>query len=91
MDWSTLYGPEQQPTPEAIDRYIGSKLWHEINAVLQTRYKVSPLLSYSKYSAQPGWNVKYKKVAKPCARSIRWRASSLHSLRSAIRSLKKWS
>ena len=64
MDWSTLYGPEQQPDPEAIEDYIGSKLWSEINTALQTRYKVAPLLSYSRCSAQPGWNVKYKKGGK---------------------------
>jgi len=64
MEWSALFGPEQQPTPEAIEDYISSELWHEMNDEIAARYKVAPLLSYSKCSAQPGWNVKYKKGGK---------------------------
>lgn len=64
MEWSALFGPEQQPTLEEIDGYIGNAWWREINTALQTGYKVQPFLSYSKCSAQPGWNVKYRKGGK---------------------------
>ena len=64
MDWITRFGPENQPSYEDIDNFINSELWREINTALQTSYKISPLMSYSKCSAQPGWNVKYKKGGK---------------------------
>lgn len=64
MEWSNLFGPDTQPNLEDIDEFINNKLWRELNDVLQKAYKVSPKVEYSKCSAQPGWNVKYKKGGK---------------------------
>lgn len=64
MEWNTLFGPDSQPTFGDIGKFINNELWHEINTALQTSYKVSPKIEYSKCSAQPGWNVKYKKGGK---------------------------
>ena len=64
MEWNTLYSESTQPTLEDIDKYINSALWEELNTHLQDTYKVKPQLSYSKCTAQPGWNVKYKKSGK---------------------------
>lgn len=38
--------------------------WKEINDYIQQKYQVSPKISYSKCSAQKGWNVKYQKSSK---------------------------
>lgn len=64
MEWNLRFPAERQPSFEDIEKFIGNGLWLELNAALQAGYKVSPLLSYSKCSAQPGWNVKYKKGGK---------------------------
>lgn len=64
MEWSKLFEQSRQPAFEDIDEYINNGLWQELNSVLQATYGVKPALSYSKCSAQPGWNVKYKKGGK---------------------------
>jgi len=61
MEWSALYGQEKEPTPEEIRGYINSGLWEDLNAFLQNTYKVSSKTTYSRCSAQRGWNVKYQK------------------------------
>lgn len=38
--------------------------WLELNAHLQEVYSAKPQITYSKCSAKPGWNVKYKKSGK---------------------------
>ncbi len=38
--------------------------WQEINAFIQQKYGVSPKVTYSKCTAQQGWNVKYQKSGK---------------------------
>lgn len=38
--------------------------WREINTFIQQNYQISPQVTYSKCSAQKGWNVKYKKSGK---------------------------
>jgi len=64
MEWNLLFGAERQPSLNDIEKFINNGLWQELNTALQTAYKVSPQLSYSKCSAQPGWNIKYKKGGK---------------------------
>jgi len=64
MEWNLLFGANNQPSFEDIEKYISNGLWRELNAALQAGYRVSPQLSYSKCSAQPGWNVKYRKGGK---------------------------
>ena len=38
--------------------------WQDINTFIQQNYQVSPKVTYSKCSAQKGWNVKYQKSGK---------------------------
>lgn len=38
--------------------------WREINAFIQQTWQVKPKVTYSKCSAQKGWNVKYQKSGK---------------------------
>ncbi len=63
MEWSEL-AEDNQPTPEMIGQFINSGLWKEINSFLQDTYGVQPQYSYSRCSAQRGWNVKYRKGGK---------------------------
>ncbi|RYD03610.1 hypothetical protein N752_18730 [Desulforamulus aquiferis] len=54
------------PTYEDICCYMNKAVqegWQEMNAFIQQSYKASPKLAYSKCSAKPGWNIKYKKQA----------------------------
>lgn len=49
---------------EEISTYIKEPAltwWREINAFIQEKYRVLPKVTYSKCSAQKGWNVKYQK------------------------------
>jgi len=64
MNWSELYTAENRPAPEEISAFIGNDLWREMNDFLQRTYGVGPQTAYSGCSAQPGWNVKYKKGGK---------------------------
>lgn len=64
MQWSKKFDMANQPSFEEIDAFIASELWQELNSALQGSYSVKPALSYSKCTAQPGWNVKYKKSGK---------------------------
>lgn len=62
--WSEQYGPGAAPTEEQISAFINNKLWHDLNSYLQQAYDVKPRYSYSRCSAQMGWNVKYQKSGK---------------------------
>lgn len=64
MDWNELYGADNRPTLDEISDFIHNNLWHEMNDFLQRTYSVEPQMSHSICSAQPGWNVKYKKSGK---------------------------
>lgn len=64
LDWNTLYGCDREPTLAEISGFINSSHWEALNAYLQDSYHTQPKLSYSKCSAQPGWNVKYSKSGK---------------------------
>lgn len=64
MSWDNLFRENRQPTFEEINGFIANPLWQELNAYLQDTYKVCPKLSYSKCSAQRGWNIKYQKSGK---------------------------
>ena len=50
-----------KPSMETIDAYVSSDLWIELRTLLETDYQSSPLIEFSKCSAQHGWNIKYKK------------------------------
>lgn len=66
MEWSELYGSSREPDDENIRAFIGASepLWKELKSYLEDTYQVSSKMSYSKCSAQPGWNVKYRKGGK---------------------------
>jgi len=64
MEWSKLYVQANEPSLKDVSDYIHNELWQELNSSFQETYGVKPALSYSKCSAQPGWNVKYKKGGK---------------------------
>lgn len=62
--WNELYNSDNEPTMGNIKTYVNTDLWGKLCNYLETQYKVSPNIEYSKCSAQPGWNVKYKKSNK---------------------------
>ncbi|HHV30621.1 MAG TPA: DUF3788 domain-containing protein [Clostridium sp.] len=66
MQWSELFNIDHQPSYEDIKGFIGERepLWSELLSYIELRYQVQPKMSYSKCSAQPGWNVKYQKSSK---------------------------
>ncbi|WMJ89016.1 DUF3788 domain-containing protein [Anaerocolumna sp. MB42-C2] len=64
MEWSLLYGSDNQPASGQIDEYVNNELWQNLNTYLQDTYQILPKLSYSRCSMQPGWNVKYQKSGK---------------------------
>lgn len=64
MSWANTYGAAVQPTEQEIASYVASPFWAEMNTFLQKSYAAAPTYSYSKCSAQPGWNVKYQKAGR---------------------------
>lgn len=64
MEWSKLYGPDSMPESGKISGFIDSPLWGEINKFLRDTYGAEPKVTYSRCSAQMGWNVKYQKGGK---------------------------
>ena len=51
------------PSNEGIIEHLGEAKsnWDELTAYIEEAYRVKPQIAYSKCSAQPGWNIKYKK------------------------------
>ncbi|MDF2567455.1 MAG: hypothetical protein K0R90_911 [Oscillospiraceae bacterium] len=64
MDWHTLYNQDNPPSVEETSQFVGNPLWENLNDYIQSAYQLKPKFSYSKCSAQPGWNVKYQKSGK---------------------------
>lgn len=66
MEWNLLYGSDREPETEHIRSFVGkaAPLWDELQAYLEDAYRIPMKMSYSKCSAQPGWNVKYQKGGK---------------------------
>lgn len=66
MNWSELFNANQQPSYEDIKEFIGQGeiFWSELLLYIDFRYQVQPKMTYSKCSAQPGWNIKYQKSSK---------------------------
>lgn len=66
MDWNELFDADHVPSVEDIRDYLGEArlTWDELAAFIEEAYRVKPQTAYSKCSAQPGWNVKYKKGGK---------------------------
>ena len=66
MNWYELFGQDKMPSFKDIEQYIGeiSPAWTELLSYIEKAYQVEPKMSYSKCSAQPGWNVKFQKSGK---------------------------
>ena len=66
MKWNELFDAERIPFIEDVREYIGEAkpIWDELVLYIEETYKAKQHLDYSKCSAQPGWNVKYKKSSK---------------------------
>ena len=66
MKWNELFDADRIPSYEDIRTYIGEAkpIWDELVSYIEEKYNVKPQLDYSKCSAQPGWNIKYKKSGK---------------------------
>ncbi len=66
MNWNEVYEADHIPSIDDIKDYLGEAklIWNELTAYIEKTYQVEPQITYSKCSAQPGWNVKYKKKGK---------------------------
>lgn len=66
MEWNMLFDQGKEPTMLQMREYVGSaqSKWDALGGYLQQTYQVQPHGEYSTCSAQPGWNVKYKKSGK---------------------------
>ncbi|ATW25085.1 DUF3788 domain-containing protein [Candidatus Formimonas warabiya] len=66
MKWSELFTINQMPSFEEIKQFIGEgePLLSELHAYINRAYQIQPQMAYSKCSAQPGWNLKYRKSSK---------------------------
>lgn len=66
MKWNELFNEHLTPSGEDIKDYIGAAEpnWNELTGYIENAYGSKPRVEYSRCSAQPGWNVKYKKSGK---------------------------
>ncbi|MGJ7922154.1 DUF3788 domain-containing protein [Neobacillus sp. LXY-4] len=66
MKWSELFNVNDRPSMEDIRHFLGEaqSTWYELTSYIEEEYQIKPEMSYSKCSAQPGWNIKYKKSGK---------------------------
>lgn len=56
-----------QPSIDEIIKYMNEytrENWIEISSFLESKYNTVPVVMYSRCSAMPGWNVKYKRGSK---------------------------
>lgn len=62
MSWNEIYDADHVPSSEEIRAYLGKgeSMWDELTSYIEEAYQVKPQVTYSKCSAQPGWNVKYR-------------------------------
>ena len=66
MAWCELFNADQAPSMEEIKEYIGAgaPIWESLRFYTEKTYQVIPKMSFSKCSAQPGWNIKFQKSGK---------------------------
>lgn len=66
MKWNELFNVNHVPSYEDIKQYIGEgeSIWSDLLLYIEKAYQVQPKMTYSKCSAQPGWNIKYQKGSK---------------------------
>lgn len=66
MSWNEKYDASHLPTEGDIGEYLreAQPIWNELTAYIEKTYQVKPQIAFSNCSAQPGWNIKYKKSGK---------------------------
>ena len=64
MEWKEIYPIDQKPTDKELSDYMISPLYEELCIYLSDEFNAKRSVEYSKCSAIPGWNIKYKKGSK---------------------------
>ncbi|MCR2032262.1 DUF3788 domain-containing protein [Anaerofustis stercorihominis] len=64
MEWKEIYPIDQKPTDKELSDYMISPLYEELCKYLSDEFNAKRSVEYSKCSAIPGWNIKYKKGSK---------------------------
>lgn len=66
MKWNELFVESNMPSYDDIKKYLGEAClnYENLCSYLEEKYSVKSKTEYSKCSAQPGWNIKYKKGGK---------------------------
>ncbi|WP_294465441.1 DUF3788 domain-containing protein [uncultured Anaerofustis sp.] len=64
MEWKEIYPIDQKPTDKELSDYMISPLYEELCKYLSDKFNAKKSVEYSKCSAIPGWNIKYKKGSK---------------------------
>lgn len=62
-----IFDKTREPSLEDMTNYIEGKTkerWQDLLNFITNNYNSKPTIMYSKCSAKPGWNVKYKKNGK---------------------------
>ena len=62
-----IQNPDVMPDMQGIEHYISGdarSMWQDLLSHIENEYKSKPKIIYSRCSAKPGWNVKYKKSGK---------------------------
>lgn len=63
MNWDKAFQLEKIPSWDDILSFVGEsrELLEKLTKDIEILYKASPKIEYSQCSAQPGWNIKFKK------------------------------
>lgn len=64
MEWKEIYPIDQKPTDKELSDYMISPLYEDLCKYLSKEFNAKRSVEYSKCSAIPGWNIKYKKGSK---------------------------
>lgn len=68
MQWSEIYGKENEPTENQIKDFVDTPLWERLTVHMKEVYNAEPKMFHSRCSmdngAWNGWNVKFKKSGK---------------------------
>lgn len=64
MNWNEIYSIDKKPSTKEITEYVNNSIWNELTEFIEKTYSVEPKIEFSRCSAAPGWNVKYKNGSK---------------------------
>ena len=64
MEWSQSFEQNHEPTLAEMISFVNNPLWSALQDFIERSYHIKPILNYSRCSAQPGWNLKYRKSSK---------------------------